>query len=83
MGWGKGGFEEGQQPAQVAKLRFKTRSVLKSLCVCFNVYLFLSESERGRGRERERGRERIPSRPRPVSAEPDVGLELTNCEIVS
>ena len=41
----------------------------------------------GRGREREREREgereRIPSRLREVSAEPDVGLELTNREITT
>ena len=32
----------------------------------------------GEGR-RERERERIPSRLRAVSAEPDAGVELTNC----
>ena len=35
------------------------------------------------GRERERERERIPSRLLTVSTEPDVGLELTNCEIMT
>ena len=35
------------------------------------------------GRGRERGRERIPSRLRAVSAEPDTGLELVNCEIMT
>ena len=35
------------------------------------------------GRGRERGRERIPSRLHTVSAEPDVGLETTNCEIMT
>ena len=34
-------------------------------------------------RERERERQRIPSRLCTVSVEPDVGLELTNCEIVT
>ena len=34
-------------------------------------------------RERERGRERIPSRLYTVSVEPDAGLELTNCEIMT
>ena len=33
--------------------------------------------------QRERGGERIPSRLRAVSAEPEVGLELTNREIMS
>ena len=35
----------------------------------------------GRGREREK--ERIPSRLQAVSAEPDAGLKLTNCEIMT
>ena len=39
------------------------------------------ESERGRGKER--GRERISSRFHTVSAEPSVGLELMNCEIMT
>ena len=38
--------------------------------------------ERGE-RERERERERIPSSLRTVSTEPDAGLELTNCEIMT
>ena len=33
--------------------------------------------------ERERGREITPSRLRAASAEPDVGLELTNREIMT
>ena len=36
-----------------------------------------------RERERERERERIPSRLHTVSTEPDVGLGLTNCEIMT
>ena len=36
-----------------------------------------------RNRERERERERIPSRTHAVSTEPDMGLELTNSEIVT
>ena len=39
-------------------------------------------SASGRGAEREREGERIPSRLRAVSAEPDVGLELANHEIM-
>ena len=39
------------------------------------------ESEQGRGREG--GRERIPNRLRIVSVEPEVGLELTNREIMT
>ena len=34
-------------------------------------------------RERERKRERIPSRLRTVSTEPNVGLDLTNGEIMA
>ena len=47
------------------------------------------ERERGRGEEqgeegqREREGERIPSRLHTVTAEPDVGLETTNCEIIT
>ena len=38
---------------------------------------------RGRERERERERQRIPSRLRAVSTEPNMGLELTNGEIMT
>ena len=47
------------------------------------------EKEREREREskpgsgRERGRERTPSRLRAVSTEPDMGLKLTNHEIMT
>ena len=52
---------------------------------------FERERERERVRERdrekewgwERGRLRIPSRLGAVSAEPNVGLKLTNCEIMT
>ena len=42
--------------------------------------------ERGRERgerERERERERTPSRLHVVSAEPNMGLKLTNCEVMT
>ena len=39
------------------------------------------ESKWGRGREK--GRERIPSRLHTVSTEPNVGLQLTNSEIMT
>ena len=44
-----------------------------------------SESEREceQGKGRERGRERIPSRLHTVSVEPNMGLEPTNCEIMT
>ena len=37
----------------------------------------------GAERETERERERIPSRLCTVSAEPNMGLELMNCEIMT
>ena len=41
------------------------------------------EHERRRGAEREREKERIPRRLCAVRAEPNVGLDLTNCEIMT
>ena len=41
------------------------------------------EREREQGRGRERRRETIPGRLHAVSAEPDMGLKLTNREIVT
>ena len=52
----------------------------------FKIYLFtLKERKRARqkGAEREREKERIPSRLHTTSTEPDVGLKLTDCEIVT
>ena len=54
----------------------------------FNVYLFLREGERrslsGGGTEREGDTEsEAGSRLRAVSAEPDAGLKLTDCEIMT
>ena len=53
--------------------------------ILFNVYLFLRETERSRGEaEREGDTEsEAGSRLRAVSTEPDVGLELTSCEIMT
>ena len=52
--------------------------------VKFSVLLFyVSERERERGRGRERGGQRICSRLCAESREPDVGLELTNREIMT
>ena len=51
------------------------------------IYLFfLREREQGRGRERERGGDtesKAGSRLPAVSIEPDMGLELTNRELVT
>ena len=53
---------------------------------CFFKFIY-SEKERERVSTSrggpERRRDRIPSRLRTISAEPDVGLELTNCEITT
>ena len=59
-----------------------------SFSLFFNVYLFVFERERERERiqvveGRERRGERIPSRLCPMSAEPDVGLEPTDREIMT
>ena len=70
----------------------------KYLTHFFNVYLFLRERERERKRERERERQNVSrgraeregatefkagSRLWVVSTEPDVGLKLTNCDIMT
>ena len=50
------------------------------------IYLFEREREHEHAwaeRGKERGRERIPSRLHTVRAEPDVGLKLTNHEIIT
>ena len=50
------------------------------------MYLFIlreRESMCMQGRRRERGRERVSSRLHAVSAEPDAGLKLINCEIMA
>ena len=44
--------------------------------------MFIFERERAGEGQRERGRERIPSRLHAVSAEPNVGLEPMNREIM-
>ena len=46
-------------------------------------YLFLRERESRGGAERERGKQSIWSRLCADSREPDAGLKLTNCEIMS
>ena len=60
--------------------------------IAAKVYIFLNayslivrerENVSERGAERERGRERIPSRLCAVSVDPDVGLSLTNHEIMT
>ena len=50
----------------------------------FKLYLFIMRESKGGtegGKERERERER--ENPKQVGAEPDVGLELTNYEIMT
>ena len=41
------------------------------------------DRQRVRAGEEQRERERIPSRLHAVSAEPDAGLRLTNCEVMT
>ena len=50
-----------------------------------NFILFLRETETAQvgERQRERGKERIPSRLHAASTEPNAGLELMNCEIMT
>ena len=55
---------------------FKIYSFLKFLFMYF-------ERERGEGEGQRERRERVPSRLHSISAVPDVGLDLTNCEIVT
>ena len=59
---------------------------IRSFLLFFVLGLFIY-SERQRedkwGRGRERGRERLPNTLPTASAEPDVGLEPTNCEITT
>ena len=59
--------------------------MLFSSSILFKVYLFiLRESpHKWGGGKRKKGREKIPSRLGAVGAEPDVGLELTNREIMT
>ena len=64
------------------------RTLWGSSYVIFKFIYFERERERGvlkqwRGRERESEMERIPSRLQAVSTEPDVRLQLTNCEIMT
>ena len=52
----------------------------------FNVYLFLRKRQSASGGEAERGgdtQSETGSRLRTVSTEPDLGLELVNCEVMT
>ena len=46
-------------------------------------FIYFREREREEERVRDRGRERIPSMLCGVSAEPEIGLILTNCGIMT
>ena len=70
--------ETDTQPTEPPRFPFKDFFML--------VYIFRErerkrEREGGRGTEREK--ERSPSKLHTVSAEPDVGLNPTNCEIMT
>ena len=59
---------------------------LKNIVFKKNVYLFLRESTSGEGaerRSRERGGQRIQSSLCADSRQPDMGLKLTNREIIT
>ena len=47
------------------------------------MFIFESETECEWGKGRERGRHRIRSSLQALDTEPDVGLELMNCEIMT
>ena len=83
-----GGPGHRQPDLTPALLRFPFHTVLIFFIYFFNVYLFLRETETDceqvRGREREGDTEsEAGSRLRAVSPEPDAGLELTSCEIMT
>ena len=56
---------------------------LYSVLTIFLIFFTYFERERERERDAERGRERIPSRLCTVSTQPEGGLELTDCEIMT
>ena len=60
-------------------LRERERARARSLALSLSLSLSLSS----RGRARERGRKKIPSRLHTVSAEPDVGVDVTNHDIMT
>ena len=51
--------------------------------IFFFLSFFINFREKASRGSAERERERIPSRVSTVSTEPDLGLELTNCEITT
>ena len=67
---------------------FVSLKIVEVPVICFLKFIYLFwERERERERENRGGAgregERIPSRLHTVSTEPNVGLELTNCEIMT
>ena len=59
---------------------------IKSCSILFILFKFIYFERQRESTSRagaERRRERIPSRLRTISAEPDVQLEFTNCEIMT
>ena len=62
-----------------------TYLLLKKIFLMF-IYYWETDTEREQGRGRERGGDtesEAGSRLRAISTEPDTGLELTNCEIMT
>ena len=67
-------------------LCFLTSFQIHNHFLFYNVYLFLEREKENRheqGRGRDNGREGIPRRLYADSAEPDAGLHLTVCEIMT
>ena len=79
--------DNGQWDSGIATIRRNFQNnILFILFIFLNVYLFSrqreTEHEQGRGRETETESEAGP-RLRTISTEPDAGLELTSCEIMT
>ena len=67
-----------KSPNEGERLFVLQRNILKYIDLAIFKKMFIL-----RERQSRRGRERIPSRLHVVSAEPDAGLELVNCDFMS
>ena len=64
-------------------LRQTASGIEASLFLSLFIYFERQGERESRGEAEREDRERIPSRFQAVSTEPDVGLELMNCEIIT
>ena len=84
-----GKYARGKLSHTVPKKRINRQTAIRETKYLFKKFLFIYLTERERDRmsrrraERKGERDSIPSRLRAVSAEPDMGLELTNQEIMT